>query len=287
MAVTVIGDAFIDIVVPIHSVKPGETYHRIVSVACGGTANVAIEVANLGEEAKFLGKIGSDTLGTYFVENLRKNKVEALMLYDDKHPTGLCVSLVYEDGERSMVANRGANDDWTKDGVDAYLDQVVKSRLAYFSGYSLMCNSEAILYIMGKCRGNCEICFNPGAPNIINDSFIKIIESLVDVLVLNLDEARSITGRSEVAQIIAELGKMVDLSVITLGKAGCIISTGKEWIQVPQNNLIENADTTGAGDAFSAGFMVGRLRGMDMVQCGRLGHETAASFLKRKKEAIV
>ena len=282
MAITVIGDALIDIVVPIHSVKPGETYHRNVSIACGGTANVAIQIAKLGEEAKFLGKVGNDALGTYFVENLEKNKVEALMLYDDKHPTGLCVSLVYEDGERSMVANRGANDNWTKDGVNAYLDRIVKSRFAYFSGYSLADNSDTILYLMEKCCGNGEVWFNPGASNIIRDSFIRIIHDFVDVLVLNLDEARSITKRSAIEGIIAELGKIVGLAAITLGEAGCIVSTGKEWIQVPQDNLIENVDTTGAGDAFSAGFMVGRLRGMDRVECARLGHKVAAGFLREK-----
>ena len=282
MAITVIGDAFIDVVVPIHGVKPGETYHRNISVACGGTANIAIQVAKLGEKVKFMGKVGNDALGTYFVENLEKNKVEALMLYDDENPTGLCVSLAYEDGERSMVANRGANDNWTKDGVNVYLDRIVKSRFVYFSGYSLVNNSDTILYIMRKCCGNCEVWFNPGAPNIIKDSFIKIIHEFVDVLVMNLDEARSITKRSETEQIIAELGKMAGLSVITLGKTGCIVSRGKEWIQVPQTSLIENADTTGAGDAFSAGFMVGRLRGMDKVECARLGHQATANFLKGK-----
>lgn len=282
MAITVIGDAFIDVLAPIHGVKPGETYHRNISIACGGTANVAIQVAKLGEKAKFMGKVGNDAPGRYFVENLEKNNVEALMLYDDKHPTGLCVSLVYEDRERSMVANRGANDNWTKDGVNVYLDRIVKSRFAYFSGYSLVNNSDTILYIMGKCRGNCEVWFNPGAPNIIKDSFVRIIHNFVDVLVMNLDEARSIAKKNELEQIVAELGKLVALSVITLGKRGCIISTGKEWSQVPQDSLIENADTTGAGDAFSAGFMVGRLRGMDKVECARSGHKAAASFLKGK-----
>ena len=125
MAITVIGDAFIDAVVPIHGIKPGKTYHRTISIAYGGTANAAIQIAKLGEEAKFLGKVGNDALGRYFVENLEKSKVEALMLYDDKHPTVLCVSMVYEDGESSMVANRGANDNWTKDGVTAYLDRII------------------------------------------------------------------------------------------------------------------------------------------------------------------
>jgi len=77
--------------------------------------------------------------------------------------------------------------------------------------------------------------------------------------------------------------RVIPLSpAMTLGKEGCVVSTSKEWIQAPQSNLIENVDTTGAGNAFSAGFMVGRLRGMDMAGCARLGNEAAASFLREK-----
>lgn len=96
MSVTVIGDAFIDILVPASVIKPGETYHRRIRVACGGSANIATQIAKLGEKVKFMGRVSND-------------------------PLGLCISLVYEDGKRSMVASRGANDHWPKQEVDTYL----------------------------------------------------------------------------------------------------------------------------------------------------------------------
>lgn len=283
MLVTVIGDALIDITVPVSGIKPGDTYHRDISVSCGGTANVAIQIAKLGEKVTLVGRVGNDPLGLYFVDNLKKNGVSDLIFFDNDHPTGLCVSMVYEDGERSMVASRGANDYWSKEEVNTHLDQIIKSRLVCFSGYSLLNNSDTILYLMERCHRKTEVWFNPGAPNLIRDSFQGIIRDFVDVLIMNLDEARSITNKSEINKVRAELEKMVDLSVITLGKAGCIVATGKEWIQAPVDNLIAGADTTGAGDVFSAGFIVGRLRGMDELQCARLGHEVAASFLKEKR----
>lgn len=282
MAITVIGDAFIDIIMPTHGIKPGETHHRTISISCGGTANVAIQIAKLGEKVIFLGKVGNDVMGRYFLENLRSHNVETIVLCDEERPTGLCASLVHEDGERSMIASRGANDNWFKEKVNAYLDRIMESKLIYFSGYSLLKNSDAISYLMKRCHSNCEIWFNPGAPNIIDTSFIKIIRNFVDVLVLNMDEAKSITNESKMGQIVDKLSKIVDSSIITDGKIGCVIVTGKEWVQIPQNTVIENVDTTGAGDAFSAGFMVGRFRGMDNSECAHLGHETAASFLKEK-----
>ena len=282
MSVTIIGDAFVDIIVPIYGVKPGETHHRNISISCGGTANVAVHVARLGEGVKFAGRVGNDALGLYFKRNLAENGVGDLTFSDDSHPTGVCVSLVYGDGERSMVASRGANDYLAKSELEAHLEEIRKSRIVYFSGYSLVNNSDVITYAMKECQGNCEIWFNPGAPNIITDSFKEIVHKFVHTLILNLVEAGSITGRHETGDVVADLGKIAGLSVITKGKEGCIIIKGEEWLQVPPDNWVEGADTTGAGDAFSAGFIVGRLKGMEEVECAKLAHRVAADFLRGK-----
>ena len=150
MSVTVIGDAFVDLIVPIQGIKRGETYHRKILVSCGGTANVAVQISKLGESAKFLGKVGNDILGKYFKQNLRDNGVKDLTVVDQRNPTGICVSLIYEDGERTMIADRGANDFLSKEDVLAYIDEIVDSKIVYFSGYSLLSevSSEAVLYLI-------------------------------------------------------------------------------------------------------------------------------------------
>ena len=283
MLVTIVGDVLVDVVVPAAGVKPGETHHRHISVACGGTANTAIQLARLGEEVKFIGRAGNDPCGLYFIDTLKRNGVSTLISLDSEYPTGLCVSLVQADGERSMVASRGANDHWDKKEIKTYLDQIMKSRAVYFSGYSLLYNSELILHLMEKCHRKIEVWFNPGAPNLIKDYFQKVIQDFVDILILNLDEARAITGRDEMDEISTGLGKLVDLSVITLGEAGCVVVKGKEFVKIPAENVLESIDTTGAGDVFSAGFMAGRLRGLDELQCAELGHKAAADFLSVKR----
>ena len=287
MSVTIIGDAFVDIVVPIHDIKPGETYHRNISFTRGGTAKVAVQVAKLGEEAKFIGRVGNDVLGLYFKKSLRDNGVKDLTLSDENYPTGLCVSLVHRDGERTMIVSRGANDYLTSHELDGLFTEISKSKIVYFSGYSLVNSSNVIRYAMKECCKKCEIWFNPGAPNIITESFKEIIVEFADTLILNLDEVKSITKRAKTEAIVAELEKMVGLSVITLSREGCIVTRGEESIPVSPNNLVDNCDTTGAGDAFSAGFIVGRLRGMDEVECARLGHRAAADFLIGKGKVIL
>ena len=286
MAITVIGDALVDIIVPASDIERGDTHYRNISVSCGGTANVAIQVAGLGEDVKFMGRVGNDPLGLHFVDNLKQHRVSELVFSDNDSPTGLCVSLVYEDGERSMVASRGANDYWSKMEVDTCIDQIMESRFVYFSGYSLLNNLDVISYLMERCHEKTEVWFNPGAPNLDMDYFPEIIHDFVDGLILNLDEARSITNKDEIDEITGALGMMVALPVITLGKAGCVVVRDAEGIRVPVDCLVEDADTTGAGDAFSAGFMVGRLRGLDELQSAQLGHKVAAGFLQEKKGVV-
>ena len=288
MSVTVIGDAFIDVIVPVQGIKPGETYHRKIITLCGGTANVAVQIAKMDEESKFVGKVGSDSFGEYFRQNLRINGVEDLTFMDYENPTGLCISLSYDDGERMMVANRGANDYLKEEEAMSYIDKIIDSKIVYFSGYSLLSKktSESVLYAIAEChKQNCDIYFNPGAPNLIKEDFKEIIYDFVDVLILNMEEAKNMTKKDKIEEIAKTLSTIADTVVITMNDEGCVLS--KEEGYIPIETEKSNAvDTTGAGDAFAAGFIVGRLKDMDDVKCGRLGNETAANFLKEKMEVL-
>ena len=291
MSVTVIGDAFIDAIVPAQSIKPGETYHRKIITLCGGTANVAVQIAKMSEESKFVGKIGNDAFGDYFRQNLRINRVKDLTFMDDENPTGLCTSLVYGNGERAMVANRGANDYLNKEEIRSCIDEITDSPIVYFSGYSLLSkkSAESVLYAIEEChKQNCKVYFNPGAPNLIKEDFKEIVQDFIDVLILNDEEAKKMTKKDKKEDILKLLNNMVDTAVITMGESGCILSNqngipkGDEHVHIETEKL-DVLDITGAGDAFSAGFIVGKLRNMKDVDCARLGNEVAAKFLKEKR----
>ena len=285
MSVAIVGDAFVDIALPVHSIQPGKTYHRNMLVGCGGTANVAIQLAKAGERVKFVGKVGNDALGRYFKETLRRNGVEDITFVDDACQTGLCICLVYQDGERSMVADRGANDYLTKEEVEPYLRQIREAQVVYFSGYSLVTqrNAEAINYIAQKCsEGNRQICFNPGASNTINEEVIHFIHKFADILLLNLEEAKSIAGKNGIDGVVSKISKLVSLAVITMGREGCVVVKEGGHTFVKTKAITSAIDTTGAGDAFSAGFLLGILRHMGEIKSAQLGHEMATNFLKEK-----
>lgn len=288
MSVTVIGDAFVDVIVPVQSIKPGETHHRKIITLCGGAANVAVQVSKLGEKSKFIGKVGNDVFGKYFRQNLVTNGVKDLIFVDDENPTGLCISMIYDNGERTLIANRGTNDYFGKEEVKSCVDEIINSRIVYFSGYSLLTrgNSESMLYAIEECRKqNCEIYFNPGAPNLIKEDFKRIIHDFVDVLILNIEEAKNIIREDKIEDILKSLTNIVELVVITMGKSGCILSKEGKHVHIETEKL-DALDTTGAGDAFSAGFIVGKLKEKEEEESARLGNEVAARFLKEKMELM-
>jgi fructokinase len=281
MSVAVVGDAFIDLIVSIENIKPGETYHRKISIFSGGLLNVAVEISKLGEKVRFLGKVGNDPFGRYFKQFLMENGVEDLTLVDPGLPTGLCVCLVYENGERTMIASRGANDNITMEDIKQHIDGIKSSRIAYFSGYSLLKEEtrSSVLFCMKECRSaGVRIFFNPGAPNLIREEFSGVIKNYVDVLILNQDEAMSLCESED----LQSLNDFVGFAVVTRGENGCALVRNREIIEV-STEKISVKNTTGAGDAFTAGFIAGKLKGLNDVECAKLGNKVAAAFLVKRE----
>jgi len=286
MSVAVIGEAFIDVIVPAWSIKRGETYHREIRIFVGGLANVAIEISKMREEAKFVGKIGDDPFGMFLRQTLKQYGVKDLIFVDHVLPTGLCISLVYKDGERTMIANRGANDNLSIEEIESCIGEIRNSKIAYFSGYSLQQGKtrKSVLKCIKDCHEHgVEIYFNPGAPNLIKKDFRQIIRNFVDVLILNEDEAKKLTRRRDTS--FESLNELVNLAVVTKGKYGCTLIKNGNAVNV-KTKEIKVQNTTGAGDAFSAGFIVGKLKGLNEVECAKLGNQTAARFLEERKEVF-
>ena len=240
----------------------------------------------MGEEAKYIGKVGDDPFGMFLRQKLRQYGVKDIIFVDHVFPTGLCISLVYEDGERTIIADRGANDNLSIEEIENCIEEIRRSKIAYFSGYSLQREKtkESVLRCIEDCHEHrVEIYFNPGALNLIKKDFRQIIRNFVDVLILNEDEAKKLTRGGDTS--FESLNELVDLAVVTKGKYGCTLIKNGKVVDV-KTKEIKVQNTTGAGDAFSAGFIVGRLRGLNEVECAKLGNQTAARFLEERTEVF-
>ncbi len=282
----VLGDIFIDILVKLPMKYEKMSLFTEIDVRHGGRGNVAVWASRTGLKTGFIGKCGADCFGEEYEKELEKEKV-ITRIYRGSRPTGLCVSLVHENGEKTLLADRGANDEITKKEIVEASDLFAAAKFVYFSAYSFHNIEMEKTFIEGmkiaKKKGE-KICFDGASAAVLRKrrkAFIDIIKSYVDVLILNEEEGKALTNIKQPFKICKELQNMVEEAVVTLGEKGCITGSGGKTFYVEAERIREVIDTTGAGDAFTATYISKRVEGKDMIDSAKEACRTAAIVVQR------
>jgi len=191
----------------------------------------------------------------------------------------MVVSVVDRKGERTMFSYRGANVRLKPNEIDS--NYVRKAKLLHLSGYTLVQSPQREAGL--KCaqlakQSGILISFDPGPLiHLAKPAAIRRILRLTDVLLPNSGEVRSLSGHRNVSQCVETLlnagPKIVGLK---LGKRGCLIAGGDVRIRIPAFE-VKVVDTTGAGDAWGAGFVAALLREpTDLARAGKFANAVAA-----------
>lgn len=260
--------------------QDGIVESRTMSVG-GAAANCAICATRLGARVELLGVIGRDSFGELILDELKKDAVGVEHVRTVDTSTGLVIVAVDPSGERTMFSFRGAN---ACDYGPLSNSLMEPEDCLYLSGYSFQTDhsrSTAIeLLRLAKATG-AVTALDPSY-TFARDVRARHADVFADLdfLFPNQVEARLLSGSSDVkdaAAIIKDLG--VRTVVVTLGAEGCYVLSEDVSELVPTCAGVNVVDTTGAGDAFCAGFLTGVLRGMDCVASARMGHEAAAEVI--------
>jgi sugar/nucleoside kinase (ribokinase family) len=200
---------------------------------------------------------------------------------DDSRPTGTCVVLVSPDGERSMVPDPGANGEWSLADVPANLWG--PSTHLHVSGYALV-NAGArdaaleAVRLAGDAGGTVSVDTASSGPltRVGPSTFLSWI-ARVDVVLANADEASVLTGCADPADAVLVLAKSFPVVVVKLGADGALVATGgsTDVIHRPAPQ-VEVVDSTGAGDAFAAGFLPSWRTGSDLAAALDAGNALGA-----------
>ena len=247
MLICALGDLTLDVVVRLAGpVAPGGDVDAKISVGPGGqAANVAAWAASLGAYARFLGRTGADDAGALARAKLAALGVEITGPVGDRNGT-IC-SLVSPSGERSMASDRGAARALRSEDIDpAWL----ACDHFHVSGYALMVEPirGAALQAVELARGRgARISVDLSSWSAIRDrgapAFHDLVASLApDVVFANEDEEKVFGGPLEGA-----------VWILKRGAQGCSFD-GEERNALPVDAVV---DTTGAGDALAAGWIVG------------------------------
>lgn len=251
------------------------------SLSLGGSAGNTIRaMARLGCEVGFIGKVGNDTTGDFFIQALENLHVDPAVSRGVER-SGRCVSLISPDGERTMVTYLGA-------ALELSAEEIKPTIFAgydclYVEGY-LVQNHDLILSaarMAKECGLKVAIdlaSFNVVAENL--DFLHRLVDDYVDIVFANEDEARTFTGEDEPLNALQRISEMTSLAVVKIGIKGALIKQGDEVVHVGIMAAAKRVDTTGAGDFYAAGFLAGLCEGLTLRQCGTIGAITAGKVIE-------
>jgi len=251
----------------------------------GSAANTMAGLASFGGKGCFVGKVKNDRLGFSFAEDLQGIGVDYDTAMAPAGPsTACCVIAVTPDGHRSMSTYLGASRELTREDINP--KQIGSASILYVEGYmwdDQGCK-DAIRKAIAACKGaGKKVAFTLSDPFCVGryrNEFLHLMKEDIDILFANEEEAKALF---EVESFVPALEAVRDwrgLGVITRSEKGCVVADPSGQVHVQQAEPVAKViDTTGAGDAFAAGFMAGLSRGRPLPACARLGTIAAAEVI--------
>jgi fructokinase len=249
----------------------------------GSAANTCAVAAALGARVAYLGKVSDDTLGQTFRRDI------AAVGVDFPTPplvggaaTARCLILVTPDGQRTMNTFLGACVTFGEPDVDEA--RIAESAVLYLEGYlfdppaaqAAFRRAAAAAHAAGR-----QVALSLSDAFCVDRhraAFQELVKHDVDILFANETEICSLY-ELDTFEAAAEAARAdVALAALTRAEDGSVILRGAERVEVAAEKTTV-VDTTGAGDAYAAGFLAGYTQGRSLAACGRLGSIAAAEVI--------
>jgi len=291
-----LGDLVYDVLVQSEeeelSLESDITAHIIVRPG-GSAANFAVQAARLlgaGGQVSFISKVGQDDSGIALVQSLAREGVQPRVAVESGgRPTGTVLVFVNRSGRRTMVTDPGASRTLTVAELEAHADLLTTAHAFHLTSYSLFTappRTAALRACQLAKQGGALVSLDPSSHHLIEtlgrDRYIALAEAAAaDIFLPNLDEGRLLSGEYEPEAVAQVLHRFAPIVALKLGASGCLVSQQGGNIQHVAIVPHVTVDTTGAGDAFAAAFVVGYLRSGELAVAARLANEVAAAVVGR------
>ena len=279
----VVGDVMMDVSVVIESdiTYASDTPASITVVPGSGACSTAAWMATDGHPVTLVGCVGADANGHQLRQRLLDAGVDA-HLRQGMRATGACVVLVDRHRERTMFPDSGANAEITASDIVTHLGPDAHLHL---SGYTLMnpLTREAALEACDRARHvGTTLSLDPvsAGPMRQNLALLRGLLAQLELVIANQDEAAVLTGEDDPDRALAVLRAIVPTAVIKLGWHGAIAADRDHLVRQPAPEVTVR-DTTGAGDAFAAGFLPAWLDGAPLADAVARGQEVAGRCVGR------
>ena len=299
-----IGNAIVDVVAPVteaflskHDLRKGgmalisapeaDALYRAMpggqESSGGSAANTCAVAAGLGARVAFLGKVADDALGEAFRRDITQAGVAfPTAALHGGAPTARCLIAVTPDGQRTMSTFLGACVSFGPDDLDEAV--IASSALTYLEGYlfdppgaqAAFRRAAAVAHEAGQ-----RVALSLSDAFCVDRhraAFRDLVAGHVDILFANEAEICSLYEENEFDAAARHAAGDVALAALTRSEAGSLVLSGGQRIAVAAAPA-QVVDTTGAGDAYAAGFLAGLAGGRTLEACGALGSRAAAAVI--------
>ena len=250
--------------------------------ACGGSAaNTIVGLARLGCKVGFIGKVANDREGKMLLEDFRREGVNTKGIIKTKTGrSGTVMGFVDEKGERALYVDPGVNDTISFEEIDTgYACQAKFIHLTSFVGEK---SFQAQKRLVENLPEDVKVSLDPG--ELYARKGIKALNPILKRTFVFMPNSRELTLLTGMEDHVNGAEKMLELGVrvvaVKLGGRGCYVTDGRESHHV-EAFKVQIVDTTGAGDAFCAGFLYGLLNGKSLKECAKLGNFVASRCIMK------
>jgi ribokinase len=245
----------------------------------GSAANTAVGLARLGIKTGFIGKVSDNREGKLLLNDFKRQNVDVDGIIVSKEGrSGVAIGYVDTKGDRALYIDPGVNDSLELKEIDLkYAGNTAFLHLTSFIGEKPFKAQKELVRGLRDVR----ISFDPG--ELYARKGLTVLKLMIErsfVMLPSENELKLLTGKKydEGSKILMKKG--VSIVAVKLGERGCYVTDGKESYLV-EPYKVKVVDTTGAGDAFCAGFLYGLIKNKDLYECGRLGNFVASRCIEK------
>jgi len=246
----------------------------------GSAANTIVGLARLGLKTGYIGKIAKDREGRLLLKDFGKEGVNTEGIVTAKMGrSGVVIGFVDKKGERALYVDAGVNTRITLDEINLqYANNTSYIHVTSFVGEEAFQVQKKLIKLFSK---NVKLSLDPG--NLYAEKGLTGLKPIIErcfVIFPNERETKLLTGEGYEKGAEKLLAEGINIVAVKLGPKGCYVTDGKEKHLIPRYP-VKVVDTTGAGDAFCAGFLYGLVKKKNLERCGKLGNFVASRCIAK------
>ncbi|MEM6811533.1 MAG: adenosine kinase [Pseudomonadota bacterium] len=257
-----------------------------IQMSGGSAGNTMACFCSFGGKGAYIGKVADDALGKVFIDSLKDIGVDyETTLLEEGPSTGRCMILVTPDGERTMNTYLGAANELTPKDIDE--EFIARGKVVYLEGYlydppkamEAFVKAARIAHESGR-----QVSLTLSDSFCVDrhrESFKDLVSHHVDILFANEDEIISLYEVKTLDEALDKVQHDCALVAVTRSEKGSVIIDSGRRINIDAVPVEQAVDTTGAGDAYAAGFLFGYTNGDDLKTCGHYGSVAASHIISQ------